>query len=89
MKFHWDEEKKNKINRYYYGGEPTICISSMKTWLTNVDHHRAIQIYQDWEYISTGTIFVISSRFMGLQWPSSQINELGELKRLENIFLGT
>jgi len=55
-----------------------------KTRLTNVDHPRAIEIYQNWfEYIRTGSIFVISLRYIGLKWPSSQINELEMFKRLE------
>ena len=69
-------------------GESTKCISSIKTWLTNVDHHRVIEIYRNWlEYFRTGSIFVISSRYMGLKWPSSQINELGVVKRLKWHFL--
>ena len=38
------------------------------------------------KYIKTGSIFVISSRNMGLKWPSSRINELGVFTRLENFF---
>jgi len=42
-------------------------------------------VSRNWlEYIRTGSIFVISSRYMGLKWPLSQINELGVFERLES-----
>jgi len=48
-------------------------------------HH----LYRNWlEYIRTGSIFVITSRYMGLKRPSSQINELGVVKRLEKEIFG-
>jgi len=71
------------------GGKSTKCISEIKTWLTNIVQHRVTKIYQNWlEYIRTGSIFVISSRYMGLKWPSCQINELSVAKRVKNNFLG-